>query len=175
MLADNWDGAIYGLAGLGVLCWMAAFMEAAWEGYFPSDLGPFGFLFAGGVVLIIMAVVTWWISEEEHVQTLFRRCPSCGRRFGLKVTGKSLLGVGQDTYMSIRTSPGDSSAVVAQRPAYGQVRGPPPAFYDDYKAPVGRVRVTARRERLEYSYACSRCGHQWSEKRTTELRPEVEN
>jgi uncharacterized Zn finger protein len=82
------------------------------------------------------------------VSTFFRHCPSCGRRFEVRLVKKEE--VGQE----------DLSGAV--RKAAGRYINPAPALMTE-DAPV-----VVDIEEFQYTYRCKHCGHQWSEVHETE-------
>ena len=77
------------------------------------------------------------------------KCPSCGRRFGVKVVGKSLM---DDERESETVS---KSVLVPGARGMNVGTGTP--------IQVTSV-VTSERKTYELSYECRSCGHKWSER-----------
>jgi len=76
------------------------------------------------------------------VRTFFRRCPSCGRRFEIRLVNKKLIGSEQ------------IESNVEQ--------------YTPTLAPVileSNVPILVEVDDFGYTYRCKHCGHQWSEDR----------
>jgi len=77
-----------------------------------------------------------------EVRTFFRRCPSCGRRFEIRLVNKKLMGSEQ------------SESKIQQ------------ATLSSISAPVvleSNVPVLVEVDDFRYTYRCKHCGHQWSE------------
>jgi len=75
-----------------------------------------------------------------EVRTFFRHCPSCGRRFEIRLVNKKLI---------------DSELVESNMVQYA------PAL-----APVvleSNVPMAVEVDDFRYTYRCKHCGHQWSE------------
>jgi len=112
------------------------------------------------------------------VVTLFRHCPSCGRRFEVRLVGKNLVSTERDTYptKSPPTTSEGSSFVTHQWARSGGLGTPRPSqvVWDHHSEPGKEVQVTVGREGFEYTYKCKHCGHQWTEKRSEETQPRVE-
>jgi formate dehydrogenase maturation protein FdhE len=80
-----------------------------------------------------------------EVRRFFRHCPSCGRRFEIRLVNKKLIGSQQiESNMEQYTPTSTSSPVVLESnvPIFVEV--------DDFR----------------YTYRCKHCGHQWSEDRS---------
>ncbi|MGD0145988.1 MAG: hypothetical protein ABSB53_03935 [Nitrososphaerales archaeon] len=110
----------------------------------------------------------------SSVTTFFRHCPSCGRRFEVKLVGRNLVGTKRSDYLSTRPGTSSMTYLAAQRPGMGLTRNAGQAAYDGYAAPVEQVRVTVERKDFQHSYKCKHCGHQWIEKRSEEAQPSIE-
>lgn len=90
--------------------------------------------------------------ERLEVAKLFRRCPNCGKRFQIRLTGKEVL----DSEMIIeeQRQPFISEYFSPSPYEYLQVNGSPPAIMEI--------------EKFRYAYRCNHCGHRWSEIRESE-------
>ena len=90
------------------------------------------------------------------IQTFFRHCPSCARRFEIRLVSKKPVGSGifVDKESSLQVAPPDST----DRSAAMQ------AVVEEGKPFVVGV------EDFQYAYKCKHCGHEWSEIRETERR-----
>jgi uncharacterized Zn finger protein len=78
----------------------------------------------------------------EEVRTFFRRCPSCGRRFEIRLVNKKLIG-SQEIESNVEQ-------------------------YTPTLAPVmleSNVPILVEVDDFGYTYRCKHCGHQWSEDR----------
>ena len=81
-------------------------------------------------------------------ETLFRRCPSCGKRFEIRITGKRL--VKEETVE--REAP-----ELTGLPSYGLYAGM-------QLTPVSEDRpVIVDVKEFQYAYLCKHCGHRWYE------------
>ena len=78
------------------------------------------------------------------MRTFFRRCPSCGRRFEIKLVNKKLIGSEQE-----------ESKV--EQYTVGSVSDPSVLESD--------VPIVVEIDDFRYTYRCKHCGHQWSEER----------
>jgi hypothetical protein len=102
------------------------------------------------------------------VGTFFRHCPSCGKRFHVKVVGEKLVGeelVGEEirpgvpaefhhavlNIKSIATSRRDESGVAGPLGAEGD-------------------QTVAGSETFQYSFRCQHCGHGWTEEHFENLK-----
>jgi len=72
----------------------------------------------------------------------FRRCPSCGRKFEVRLVGKNLVDEEEET----EETPIVSSPLT---PFYHEVGEDEPLIVDF--------------KEFRYAYKCRHCGHQWSE------------
>jgi transcription elongation factor Elf1 len=92
----------------------------------------------------------------SEIRAFFRHCPSCGRRFEIRLVSKKLLdewkakedskrtGVAPQSWKESVESPGE--AVLQQGPA-----------------------IPIDVEQFEYTYMCKHCGHKWSEERSVKI------
>jgi DNA-directed RNA polymerase subunit RPC12/RpoP len=90
-----------------------------------------------------------------EVKTFFRYCPSCGRRFHIKLVSKKLVDSHRDTYEQKRYvgRPNVSGGVMSNSRILEE-----------------NVLVSVDVEDLQYSYKCSHCGHRWTEERVEKHR-----
>lgn len=101
----------------------------------------------------------------SSITTFFRHCPSCGRRFEIRLVGKNLVRTERNTYPTTRTTHPDVLFPARfQRPGVGR------SFVELEE----KVRVTTKIEEFRYAYKCKHCGHQWVEERSEETQPSVE-
>jgi DNA-directed RNA polymerase subunit RPC12/RpoP len=84
----------------------------------------------------------------------FRHCPGCGRRFHIKLVDKKMINLDR------QSTPGNTGPV-----GISQFRGFPVLVVQESIRPI-IVDV----EEFQYSYKCSHCGHEWSEKHFEEQR-----
>ena len=81
----------------------------------------------------------------SSIETLFRRCPNCGRRFEIRLVGKELI---------------DSETIKETRPIEADYFSGSPGSYLE----LGETEpVYVDVEKFQYSYKCKHCGHQWVE------------
>jgi predicted RNA-binding Zn-ribbon protein involved in translation (DUF1610 family) len=84
------------------------------------------------------------------VRTFFRHCPSCGRRFEIRLVKKEKVD-------------SESLSETAEHPSVplGTIRAVPLVVHSDSP-------VIVDVEDFRYSYKCRHCGHEWSEVRKAE-------
>ena len=101
----------------------------------------------------------------SSIVTFFRHCPSCGRRFEIRLLGRRPVELERDTVPEHEPESKEVPAVQSRvvdslsRPAYhllSHESGP----------------LTVRQEEFLFSYRCRHCGHQWSEEK---FRTETEH
>jgi uncharacterized Zn finger protein len=80
----------------------------------------------------------------EEVRTFFRRCPSCGRRFEIRLVNKKLISSEQ-----VESNVEQYTAGSVYEPLMLESDVPIVVEIDDFR----------------YTYRCKHCGHQWSEER----------
>jgi DNA-directed RNA polymerase subunit M/transcription elongation factor TFIIS len=90
----------------------------------------------------------------SELRTFFRFCPSCGRRFHIKLIGKEVVEV-------------DRVPGKAEKPMMvsNQISGydvPMPVLLEEGKP------VMIDLEEYSYTYRCKHCGHEWTEKHIEE-------
>lgn len=92
----------------------------------------------------------------SEVKTFFRHCPSCGRRFEIRLVSKKSVSsegfVDKENHLEVA---GSSAAGRSAR--QGAVMEEGRSF-------------TADVEEFQYEYKCKHCGHEWSEIRETDRR-----
>lgn len=93
----------------------------------------------------------------SEVRTLFRFCPSCGKRFHIKIESKKLLDDRMETRVQKVRASSDIQIGNRFQPTF-------PTILDV------DVPVTVDIEDFEYSYKCKHCGHVWTEMHTQEGR-----
>ena len=94
----------------------------------------------------------------SEIRSFFRHCPSCGRRFDIRIVGKEVVKVDEEREQMERP-------IV---PPVNQISGMP--------APVPLVLEEGAPTMVEideyrYHYRCKHCGHEWTEKQVKE-KPE---
>lgn len=82
------------------------------------------------------------------VRTIFRSCPSCGKRFEIRLTSKKL--VKEET---VRTNVREITGV----PTYGLYGTQMVTAVSEEKPVIVDV------EEFQYAYECKHCGHKWFE------------
>ena len=81
----------------------------------------------------------------SNIETFFRRCPNCGRRFEIRLVSKELV---------------DSETIKESVPISEDYFGGYPGSYVE----LGETEpVYVDIENFQYSYKCKHCGHQWAE------------
>jgi DNA-directed RNA polymerase subunit RPC12/RpoP len=81
----------------------------------------------------------------SEIETFFRRCPNCGKRFEIRLTGKKLV---------------DSEDIPESKPVLGDYfSGGPDSYLELNETEPTYVGV----EKFQYAYKCKHCGHQWVE------------
>ena len=79
-----------------------------------------------------------------ELRTFFRHCPSCGRRFEIRLVSKEEVGESEHDEDLLRVTG-------VPEPA------PRPLLLEDTSP------VTVEMEEFQYRYRCKHCGHEWSE------------
>jgi DNA-directed RNA polymerase subunit RPC12/RpoP len=81
----------------------------------------------------------------ENIETFFRQCPNCGKRFEIRLVGKKLVG---------------SESIKEERPVNSDYFG----GYSGSTVVVGQTEPTIIEvEKFQYAYQCKHCGHKWLE------------
>jgi DNA-directed RNA polymerase subunit RPC12/RpoP len=91
-----------------------------------------------------------------EVETFFRFCPSCGKRFHIKLVSKKLVGMQKETFDEKRVVAGPGPGSYGARGG-GMLTNP--TIVEE------NVPVTVDVEDFQYSYRCKSCGHEWTENR----------
>ena len=100
------------------------------------------------------------------LQAFFRHCPACGRRFEVKLVGKTLASSERTSYTA--TNPGTSTNIRGAF-AHSHFNGGEGLFtWDDHVKVTSNVRVTTTKDKFRLSYECKHCGHRWEEEQTKE-------
>ena len=89
------------------------------------------------------------VSTDSSME-FFRHCPECGRRFHLKLVGKTM------------------DRILEKEPVYAPPRiWPRTSSFLGASIPIvvkeGET-VVVNVEEFQYTYKCGHCGHEWSEK-----------
>jgi transcription elongation factor Elf1 len=88
------------------------------------------------------------------VRTFFRHCPSCGRRFEIRLESKK---------------PVDSESLTETEPE-GHVSAPSLMARAVPVMLAEEATVIVDIEDFQYTYRCKHCGHEWSEVQKTERK-----
>jgi predicted RNA-binding Zn-ribbon protein involved in translation (DUF1610 family) len=95
----------------------------------------------------------------SEVRAFFRFCPSCGRRFHIRLMAKKLVEERKEAtemkQASVIAQPGSSYPSMQMR---------------NFVIVEQNVPLTIDIEKFEYTYKCKHCGHVWSELRTEESK-----
>jgi ribosomal protein L37AE/L43A len=95
----------------------------------------------------------------SEIRTFFRFCPSCGKRFEIRLVDKKLVG---DREVQDKT-------VTKSFKSSGGISG----FYGPRYATLEEgTPVTVYVEEFQYTYKCKHCGHQWTEVKEEKSRLE---
>jgi predicted RNA-binding Zn-ribbon protein involved in translation (DUF1610 family) len=81
------------------------------------------------------------LTLAEEVRRFFRRCPSCGQRFEIRLVNKKLIGA-EEVESNVEQYTPTSVAVLESK-----------------------VPLIVEVDKFGYTYKCKHCGHQWSEDR----------
>jgi uncharacterized Zn finger protein len=81
-------------------------------------------------------------ADLAEVRTFFRHCPSCGRRFEIRLVNKKLIDSELVKSNVVQYTPASAAVVL-------ESNVPMDVEVDDFR----------------YTYRCKHCGHQWSEER----------
>ena len=90
------------------------------------------------------------------MREIFRHCPSCGRRFTIRLVDEKL--VDQRRSRNQIEQPTETHMGVSSTYSYGGI--PMPRVEVDEEVPV-----TIDIKDFQYTYKCKHCGHVWSEMR----------
>jgi DNA-directed RNA polymerase subunit RPC12/RpoP len=77
-----------------------------------------------------------------EVTTFFRHCPSCGRRFEIRLVTKEL---------------------VEENEKFEERKAVMPSYKALFNEVVMNVPTIVDNKEFQYSYRCKHCGHEWSE------------
>jgi DNA-directed RNA polymerase subunit RPC12/RpoP len=87
-----------------------------------------------------------------EIETFFRRCPNCGRRFEIRLVGKKLI---------------ESESIQEERPVNSD-------YFGGYSGSILEVDETeptiVEVEKFQYAYKCKHCGHQWVEIKEKDMK-----
>ena len=96
----------------------------------------------------------------SEIREFFRYCPSCGKRFHIKLVGKKLVDDKKETENK-------TESMVTPRAGGGWFGIGSVGGYGMPLVVEETVPVTVDVEKFEYSYKCKHCGHVWAETKTT--------
>lgn len=91
----------------------------------------------------------------SEVETFFRFCPGCGKRFHIKLVSKKLVDLKRDTF---------EQELPMTRGLIGY-RGSGVAPFMAPLMVTEKIPITVDVEDFQYSYKCKHCGHEWTENR----------
>jgi transcription elongation factor Elf1 len=91
-----------------------------------------------------------------RIETIFRHCPSCGRRFEIQIVGKKKDADEFSTWTAHGSAPMASTRPVG-------VQGRNPAAFQILDQETQPTLVDA--VEFTYTYRCKHCGHTWTEVR----------
>ena len=94
----------------------------------------------------------------SEVRTFFRFCPSCGRRFHIKLIKKEMTDIKRETVDVHGGVPVRMMASTAGAAMMG------PILVEE------TIPVVVDIDEFKYSYKCKHCGHEWSETHMEENR-----
>jgi len=101
----------------------------------------------------------------SEVSTLFRHCPSCGKRFEIRLVSKKLVGE-RKTTQEVK-----QAAVVPGGLGMGGITGFGGAYgMGSYTYVEENVPLSIDVEDFNYTYKCKHCGHIWTELREKESK-----
>jgi DNA-directed RNA polymerase subunit RPC12/RpoP len=92
------------------------------------------------------------------IQAFFRFCPSCGRRFHIKLVSKKLVDMSKETTQMKQVQMVPRAPFGSMSSSMGGVAFNPVIVQQD-------VPVEIDRETFQYQYKCKQCGHEWTENR----------
>jgi uncharacterized Zn finger protein len=100
----------------------------------------------------------------SEIETIFRHCPACGRRFEIRLVRKETVSDRKETtdVKTIVAPPGAPAVPMHGAAAFSSMASPLVVEED--------VPVTVEITEFQYTYRCKHCGHQWAELRTTQQR-----
>ena len=99
----------------------------------------------------------------SEIQVFFRYCPSCGRRFHIKLVGKLLTEVDRQIVEKKTVVSGALSLA-------GMGRGPSVLVSPAPMVLTVSTPMIIDVEKFNYTYKCGHCGHAWSEMKTETVR-----
>jgi uncharacterized Zn finger protein len=91
----------------------------------------------------------------SEIKTLFRYCPSCGKRFQIRLVGKKMVSEREELSVEDTEHEAEVWDTAALMGGYGGDEIPVEL---EEKEPI-----TVELERFRYTYKCKHCGHVWTE------------
>lgn len=91
----------------------------------------------------------------SEIKTFFRYCPSCGKRFHIRLVRKEMVSVEREPKVA-------EKAVAGVEDQVSGFAAPIPLLLEEGKP------ITVDLESYQYIYRCKHCGHEWSEMRVKE-------
>ena len=92
----------------------------------------------------------------SEVEAFFRFCPSCGRRFHVRLVSKKLVDSKRETFEKKEVVVGPRALYSSMNAAQGTGFFSPVIVEQD-------VPVVVDVEDFQYQYKCRHCGHEWTE------------
>jgi phage terminase large subunit GpA-like protein len=106
---------------------------------------------------------------SQEIRRFFRHCPSCGRRFEIRLESKSL--VSESTASGEEESPQPTAMQDQVAPGPGPIlsSGSTSLYPSGYAVLNESKQPTIiDTKEFRYAYRCHHCGHMWSELQTEE-------
>ena len=98
----------------------------------------------------------------SEIKTFFRHCPSCGRRFEIRLESKKLVKEERVTTMLNQSESSVRSSFISGPATATGAGSAPPLLVG------GETPITVDVDSFQYTYKCKHCGHEWSEVRQEE-------
>jgi hypothetical protein len=106
---------------------------------------------------------------SNEIRTFFRTCPSCGRRFEIRLVSKKLISETTTSGEEESPSPTAMQDQVAPMPDPIISSGSTSVYPTGYVLlNEGKQPMIIDTKEFSYSYKCHHCGHMWSEIHTEE-------
>ncbi len=94
----------------------------------------------------------------SSIRAFFRHCPSCGRRFEIRLLSKGPVALETET---VAADAGEDRVGASTPPRVMDTQSPPSYHLLSHDSSP----LTVLEEEFLYSYMCKHCGHTWSEER----------
>jgi hypothetical protein len=104
-----------------------------------------------------------------EIRRFFRHCPSCGRRFEIRLVSKDL--IGETTSSGEEESPAPTAMQDQVAPGAGSIMssGSTSLYPSGYAVlNEGKQPIIIDSKEFRYAYKCHHCEHMWSELHTEE-------